>query len=366
MLELLTPPSNSPVPAADSLRRKATDEFSDAIPSADKRQRTTASDDEVYDRTVAFFITYEDHGFDDSEFDREMNNVRSFFRHNLSVDRSVNMRIPKTSPQQGALKYVQEMIDQKRDQHEQGSRKRLHLVYYRGHGMCDGERTTLHATSRPAGGQSFNWNAVQWNRADSRWSDTVLLLDCSHAGAAIRPSLEGCKEVFAACSAESSAYPPGNHSFSSLLMRAGWAFDGPFTLSDWVDKTTLLAFDCSYELPIHKTCGDDHPEVRFRKYRAPGARRARAAAMFNAIDTLVANEVLRANEGPNGNDLIGMEEDEELIEPFTAVDVYKALRRVRDEQALENLSMEDRESVVTADLGSLASLLRKAGQRFNE
>lgn len=107
----------------------------------------------------------------------------------------------------------------------------LFIIYYAGHGRIDSERQAEWTCNRYPNSARVNWSSVQRLFANAK-SDVLILLDtCAAASSTVR-SEQGSMEAILACGFESRTAPPGEHSFTNMLIEV---------LEDWINRKSFSA-----------------------------------------------------------------------------------------------------------------------------
>lgn len=315
-----------------------------------------------YDSIRAIVFTYSDHGFEAALFDKEIQSIVDLFENQLGVEECVQVKLHGSIAHMDMSRYAQFRIDSFKESSTRAKGKVLHLVYFGGHGNGNSgsDRKGLRLSPGCSTDQSLPWDSLHWNRSPVDEIDTVVFLDCCHAGLATTSS-NGYRELFAACSGTSTTSGPGRKSFTDLLVRAGWSFVEPFTMSEWVDKTTMLAFENDCVMPVHASFGVGRKQICFRRQdrMAKEKKKQRASSLFAALNAIVALNILDDKELPSREEVLKIESDSDLVEPFTPRDVYRALRRVKDREIERKLRRQHRKGSYSSP-GGASDFLRNA------
>jgi hypothetical protein len=238
---------------------------------------------------------------------------------------------------------------------ESSGQKVLELVYYAGHGGRNYDGSSLIAASRGRGGQEFDWNEFQTRTMSSADQDTVVFLDCCFAGLACQTREQGSKHKFSACEAEGTTAVPGPHSFTSFFTDACWTFgDEGFTLEQWAFATLKLARRRGGMEPVCESFGVAEYPIFFEPAlwceRAEAENERQAEENANAMKwhrqveiTAIFREIVASGgmtdaELPTEEETADIEASRSLTQPFSQIGVYRAFRRMRDQQREQNLT----------------------------
>lgn len=316
-----------------------------------------------YSDVRAIVITYQEHDLNYAELGEELERVVDLFENLLGVKKCVEVKIPAYLVGNAVGGYVRNEIEGFKAAVEYTDV--LNLMYYAGHGGRGSNGRTLTAAS--GRGQSFEWNSLQWDCIFSGDCDTLVFMDCCFAGASFRCSFQGRKDVFGACSAMRTTAGPGPNSFTDLLILAAWSMSGHgFILENWVNQTDELAEENGCIPPVSQSFGDARhqiffqPQVWMAKKRQKEAKeqaarlavrrieemRRKQIACINATLVSIWEQPALAYESFPSDDEIGrMERDRSLELPLTEIGVYRAFRKIKDDEVEEGLSgMLDAES----------------------
>jgi hypothetical protein len=312
-----------------------------------KKYKPITSSDTGYSAIRAIIISFEDHDFNKTAFDQEINSVVDLFENELGAEKCLQVKIPA---HYGALVsfYVRKKVEEFKAESAKRSGKILELVYFTGHGYQD-DSGALRVDSKAKEGQSFDWSYLQrhyiFGIGDN---DVLVLLDCCSAAQEPKPSLSGCKDVFAACSAGEITAEPGPWSFTSFLVKMGKSFDEPFTISQWMERTSVMAISKRRPVPRHQQFGHYQSQIILTPQGCVASEQGMQAAkrvirrqvrerlgerifQINAtLDMIWELRGLDEDNFPGSDEVTQMEADTELTEPFTQVGVYRALRRLKD------------------------------------
>jgi hypothetical protein len=114
----------------------------------------------------------------------------------------------------------------------------LFILYYGGHGRINKSRQAEWLCGQDANSASVDWSAIQSMFSKAK-SDVLILLDTCAAASSAAGSGAGVMETIVACGFEARAPPPGEHSFTNMLIDV---------LDDWINKPSFSASSLHTEI----------------------------------------------------------------------------------------------------------------------
>ena len=140
------------------------------------------------------------------EVDQLQNTFEKWYGFNVS-----NKKIPSEKAHSALGRVIRDFSERL------GQGDNLLIVYYGGHGYLNESRQPIWLCNQQPDSPSVKWFAHQTDLEEVE-ADTLILLDCCHAGGSDGDVAKGTKEVIAACGFNAGTPGVGDHSFTKSLI----------------------------------------------------------------------------------------------------------------------------------------------------